>query len=132
MSRVTDMERFFDLFEDRKLAADLFTIVEDARIDFLIRHEYGGIRSALGRVQLRELEKRKPVEQLPLREALVENLIRVSLDPNPSCSLAGIARDCHEAGAGLSAARCSIPRPPSRTRPRRRWRSTTSWSTSPT
>ena len=77
----TDMERFFDLFEDRKLAADLFTIVEDARIDFLIRHEYGGIRAALGRVQVRELEKRRSVEQLPLREALVENLIRVSLDP---------------------------------------------------
>ena len=78
---VTDMERFFDLFEDRKLAADLFTIVEDARIDFLIRHEYGGIRAALARVQLRELDKRRSVEQLPLREALVENLIRASLNP---------------------------------------------------
>ena len=33
---LTDMERFFDLFPDRKLASDLFAIVEDARIDVLI------------------------------------------------------------------------------------------------
>ncbi|MGE0545186.1 MAG: nitric oxide reductase activation protein NorD, partial [Dehalococcoidia bacterium] len=77
---LTDMERFFDLFADRKLAADLFTVVEDARVDFMIRREYGGIRRALGRVQRRELERRDPVERMPLRTALVENLIRASLD----------------------------------------------------
>jgi nitric oxide reductase NorD protein len=78
----TDMERFFDLFEDRQLASDLFTIVEDCRIDFLIRREYGGIRAALGRVQTRELAKRRPVDEMPLREAMVENLVRISLDPD--------------------------------------------------
>jgi nitric oxide reductase NorD protein len=77
---LTDMERYFDLFDDRKLASDLFTVVEDARIDYLIRREYGGIRRPLSRVQRRELEKRDPVEKMPLREAMVENLIRVSLD----------------------------------------------------
>ena len=77
---LTDMERFFDLFDDRLLAADLFTVVEDARIDYLIRREYGGIRRSLARVQRRELGRRDPVEQMPLRRALVENLIRVSLD----------------------------------------------------
>ncbi|HTE84435.1 MAG TPA: hypothetical protein VK821_06865 [Dehalococcoidia bacterium] len=78
---LTDMERFFDLFEDRQLGADLFTIVEDARIDFLIRQEYSGIRAALARVQGRELGGRRPVRELPLREAMLENLIRISLDP---------------------------------------------------
>jgi nitric oxide reductase NorD protein len=77
---LTDMERFFDLFDDRQLASDLFTVVEDARIDYLIRREYGGIRRSLARVQRRELERRDPVERMPLRQALVENLIRVSLD----------------------------------------------------
>ncbi len=77
---LTDMERFFDLFEDRKLASDLFTVVEDSRIDYLIKREYGGIRGALRRVQGRELGKRSPVEQMPLRQAAVENLIRISLD----------------------------------------------------
>jgi nitric oxide reductase NorD protein len=79
-SPLTDMERFFDLFDDRQLASDLFTIVEDARIDFLIRGEYSGIRSALARVQSRELAGRRQVEQLPLREAMLENLVRVSLN----------------------------------------------------
>lgn len=77
---LTDMERFFDLFPERQLAADLFTIVEDARVDALTRREYGGIRAPLTSVQQRELERRPAIEQLPLQQALVENLVRVSLD----------------------------------------------------
>jgi len=76
---LTDMERFFDIFPDRKLASDLFAIVEDARIDVLIDREYPGIRSHyLGRQAL-ELDKRPSIDQLPLKQAFVENLIRVSL-----------------------------------------------------
>jgi len=30
---LTDIERFFDLFDDRRLAADLFAVAEDARVD---------------------------------------------------------------------------------------------------
>ena len=52
---LTDMERFFDLFPDRRLASDLFAIIEDARIDVLIGKEYGGIRRAYGDRQEREL-----------------------------------------------------------------------------
>ncbi|MHB8577755.1 MAG: VWA domain-containing protein, partial [Dehalococcoidia bacterium] len=77
---LTDMERYFDLFPDRQLASDLFMVVEDARVDYLIKGEYGGIRGALRRVQQRELDRREPVEQMPLRKAAVENLIRISLD----------------------------------------------------
>ena len=76
---LTDMERFFDLFADRKLAADLFAIVEDARIDVLISREYSGIRRAYGGRQERELDRRPEVRDLPLRQAFVENLVRVSL-----------------------------------------------------
>ena len=32
---LTDMQRFFDLFEDRKLSLDIFTVVEDGRLDAL-------------------------------------------------------------------------------------------------
>ncbi len=95
---LTEMERFFDLFDDRRLASDLFTVVEDARIDALIRREYGGIRGPLSRVQRRELAQRDPVERMPLRQAFVENLIRVSLDgldtvrwPAPIAPLMGAA-----------------------------------------
>ena len=77
---LTDMERFFDLFDERQLALDLFTIVEDARIDALVRGSYLGIRRSWGSSQEAELERRPDPRQLALRQALVENLVRASLD----------------------------------------------------
>jgi len=76
---ITDMERFFDIFPDRKLASDLFAIVEDARIDVLIDREYAGIRRPYTDRQALEIDKRPSIDQLPLKQAFVENLIRVSL-----------------------------------------------------
>ena len=40
----TDMQRFFDMFANRKLALDIFTVVEDGRLDGLVKVEYLGIR----------------------------------------------------------------------------------------
>jgi len=77
---LTDMEHFFDLFDERQLASDLFALAEDTRIDTLVRREYGGIRRAWQRTQENELETRRLPSELPLREALVENLVRASLD----------------------------------------------------
>jgi hypothetical protein len=77
---LTDMERFFDLFPDRQLASDLFTISEDARVDFLVKREYPGIRRYWRLIQGRELERRPRLPGLPLREAFLENLVRASLD----------------------------------------------------
>ncbi|MBK7725110.1 MAG: VWA domain-containing protein [Dehalococcoidia bacterium] len=76
----TDMEEYFDLFPERKLASDLFTIAEDSRIDSRVKREYGGIRRPLARMQQEELAKRPDVRQLPLRNGFVENLVRASLD----------------------------------------------------
>jgi nitric oxide reductase NorD protein len=79
-SAVTNTERFFDLFPERKLASDLYTISEDSRIDGALKREYGGIRKSLTRMQLAELEHRPDVTTLPMRQAFVENLLRASLD----------------------------------------------------
>jgi nitric oxide reductase NorD protein len=75
----TDMERFFDLFDNRRLASDLFALLEDARIDVIVGREYAGIRGAYGQRQSVELGKRPQVEKLPLLQGLVENLVRISL-----------------------------------------------------
>jgi nitric oxide reductase NorD protein len=77
---ITDMERFFDLFEDRLLAHDLFTIIEDTRIDNTVKREYAGIRKSFSRLQDEAMERRRPVEEMPARQAMVENLLRASLD----------------------------------------------------
>ena len=77
---LTDMERFFDLFDDRRLIADLFTIVEDTRIDSVLRREYPGVRTAFERLQRAAVVRRRALATMPAREAAVENLVRLSLD----------------------------------------------------
>ena len=75
----TDLQRFFDIFEDRKLALDVFTVVEDSRLDARVKAEYPGISGAYSRVQDDSAEGRPEIESLPAREAVVEFLVRVSL-----------------------------------------------------
>ena len=77
---VTHVERFFDLFKDRQLASDLYTITEDARVDACLRREYGGIRRPLAKIQSDALQGRPDIQTLTLRRAFVENLVRASLD----------------------------------------------------
>ena len=76
----TDMGRFFNLFDDRKLALDIFTILEDGRLDFLVKQEYPGIAPSYRQVQQETLARRPVMEQLPLRQAMVEFLMRLSLE----------------------------------------------------
>lgn len=103
---LTDMERFFDLFPNRKLASDLFAIAEDARIDALVTREYGGIRQAYHQVQQAEMAQRRPADGLPLRQALIELLVRLSLDPDAELYWPGsLAELLREAVAPLAAMR---------------------------
>lgn len=76
----TGMARFFDLFQSRQLALDVFTAVEDSRLDYRIKAEYAGLAAEYSRAQREALRERPPVEELPLRQALIEMLIRLSLD----------------------------------------------------
>ncbi len=95
----TDIERYFDLFGDRKLASDLFTVVEDSRIDAAIRREYGGIRKTLTRMQRDAMAVRPDVKKMPLRSAFVENLVRASLDGSDAVQFPKARAD--EMGRGL-------------------------------
>ena len=79
---LTDMQRFFDLFEDRKLALDIFTVVEDGRLDFIVKEEYPGIRIPYQKVQQDSHENRPDIKELPAREAMVEFLLLLSLGPD--------------------------------------------------
>ncbi len=75
----TDMSRFFQLFPDNNLALDVFTVVEDTRLDARVIHEYEGIATAYASAQAHSLVERTPIEQLPMREALLEFMVRLSL-----------------------------------------------------
>ena len=76
---LTDMGRFLALFSQRRLASDLFAILEDARVDAQIAREYSGIRDIFRMVQLRALARRPEIEGLPVLQAILEYLVRASL-----------------------------------------------------
>ncbi len=79
---ITDMGRFFDLFNNRKLALDIFTVVEDSRLDYRIKTDYPGLTPAYRRIQQDALAERPDIEKMPLQEAMVEFLVRLSLQQN--------------------------------------------------
>ena len=76
---LTEMGRFLALFSQRRLASDLFAILEDARVDAQIAREYCGVRDIFRMVQLRALARRPEIESLPILQAILENLVRASL-----------------------------------------------------
>ncbi len=76
---LSEYDRFFALFSDRRLAQDLFTLAEDERIDTRLQQEYRGIRGPYRRVHDHTLEHRPPIMELSLREYFMEILVRRSL-----------------------------------------------------
>jgi len=76
---VSDLRRFFDLFDDRTLAIDIFTVLEDTRVDYLVNHQYKGLRREYRKIADDELRKRPALTSRPLREAFLEILIQISL-----------------------------------------------------
>ena len=79
-SITTDMARFFDLFAQRQLGADIFSVVEDARVDALLQRRYQGLAPSHRWIQSGALQERPPIEELPAQQAMVELLVRLSLD----------------------------------------------------
>ncbi len=76
---VSHYDLFFGIFADRTLARDIFFAVEDGRIDFRLRRTYQGLTVDLEKTARASLAERPAVSSLPLREALVEALIRLSI-----------------------------------------------------
>lgn len=76
------MSRFFDLFPDRKLSNDVFTIFESTRVDAKVMGAYRGLAVSFQAVQEDALGSRPDMTELPAREALVEFMIRISLGQN--------------------------------------------------
>ncbi|MBA32147.1 MAG: hypothetical protein CL748_06565, partial [Chloroflexi bacterium] len=76
---LTDLSKFFDIFSDKKLSLDLFTIFESTRVDSHIFSHYLGISNIYTDIRKSALTNRPEIKDLPTREALIELLIRISL-----------------------------------------------------
>ena len=74
---LTDLSKFFDIFSDKKLSLDLFTIFESTRVDSHIFSEYLGIINTYTDIRDSALINRPKITDLPVRESLVEFLIRI-------------------------------------------------------
>ncbi len=89
----TDLERFLRLFTHRRLAFEVFCVLEDVRLDEAARRRYAGLRDALAAVQRYELRTRPSLDELAPRAALGELLVQLSLGATgPFC----VPRILHE------------------------------------
>jgi len=93
---LTHFELFFSCFDLPPLARDLFFITEDARVDFRLRRQYRGLAVDLDRAIRASLEDRPWPAALPLREALVEALLRFALTGRPDQSLPAVVRPVYD------------------------------------
>ena len=103
------IDAFFSLFADSKLAAAIFKVVEDIRIDYLVKHEYVGIRDVYRQIQLESLSNKPPINALDRRQAFLEILTGISLDNAPVLavpdltallpSAVRVAQELHSPGA---------------------------------
>jgi nitric oxide reductase activation protein len=75
----TNFERFFARFPHVELARHLFAILEDARIDAYLTRRYKGIRQDLALIMRHSLQQRPSLKNMPLRQALLEGLLQVTL-----------------------------------------------------
>lgn len=76
---VTELTKFFKLFPNKRLALDIFAIVESARVEARIMQQYRGIAVAYSAMRQRTLTLRQESIFLPAREALLEFMVRLSL-----------------------------------------------------
>ena len=76
----TDIGRYLAMFENGRLAFDIFTVLEDCRLDYRIKVEYPGISRAASRVQQETLARRPQIEEMPIQQVMVELLIHMSLE----------------------------------------------------
>ena len=77
--RLTDLTRFFRLFPNKRLAFDVFSIVESSRVEARVMRAYRGIAKIYDEMRRHALAVRPEIVFLPAREALLEFMVRLSL-----------------------------------------------------
>jgi len=78
-NRASAFEQFFSSFDQPDYARQLFTILEDARIDAFLARQYKGLQKDLTRLMRHSLTQRPDLSALPLRQALLEGLLQLTL-----------------------------------------------------
>jgi hypothetical protein len=68
----------FELYPQPGLVRDVWTVLEDARVEFLLQEEYPGLRRDLAQLAAHAVAPRDPAEGVTVRELMVDGLLRLS------------------------------------------------------
>ncbi len=68
----------FQMYPNPELVRDLWTVLEDARIEFLLQTEYPGLRCDLARFASESIAPRNPAQEVTPKELIVDGLLRLS------------------------------------------------------
>ena len=122
----SELESFFRLFAQRQLAIEIFTTLEDLRLDEWSKRRYSGLAGAFEKIQRAALQDRLPLSTLGPRDTFAEIMVRASLGahrvPDLPALLHAPVATLFEIMAPLA---CETPA--SRTAPKRRCAPTACW-----
>ena len=75
VSDVDSLTDFFDLYPQKGVIRDLWTILEDARVEFLLQQEYPGLRNDLAAVARASVQTRSLLHGMTAREMVLDQLL---------------------------------------------------------
>ncbi|MHC9061939.1 nitric oxide reductase activation protein NorD [Nitrospira sp. CMX1] len=78
-ARPETLAALFQLYPNPTLVRDLWVVLEDARVECLLRAEYPGLRCDLARVASESITPRDPAQGVTPKELVVDCLLRLSL-----------------------------------------------------
>ncbi len=76
---VADYKTVLSRFPNSSLATRIFTTLENGRIDWRLRSAYRGIRRDLDFIRARLIERRPPIAELTIEQAVYEILFQITL-----------------------------------------------------
>jgi len=77
----------FRLYPHPRLIHDLWVVLEDARVEFLLQAEYPGLRRDLAQLAAEAITPRDPAYGLTVRELIVDCLLRLSIGESESSAV---------------------------------------------
>ena len=77
-AKLDTLAALFQLYPHPRLVQDLWIVLEDARIEFLLQTEYPGLRRDLARIAAEAITPRDPAHGLTVKELIIDCLLRLS------------------------------------------------------
>ena len=77
-ARPDSLAALFQLYPDPLLVRNLWVVLEDARVEFLLQTEYPGLRTDLARLAAESIGPRDPAQGVMPKELVVDCLLRLS------------------------------------------------------